>query len=78
MHEVASMMHICPGLVRQGLLVPVLVPVLLIVLVHVLVLILVLVLVFVMVPVILVRVHVASDIEQSAYPRRVRYNGDRI
>ena len=67
MHEVASMMHICPDLACQGLLVIVLVLVLLLVLILVRVLVLVLVLVPVLVHVLLVRVHMASDIEQSAY-----------
>ena len=55
------MMHICPDLAYQGLLVSVLVLVLLPVLIPVSVLVLVLV------HVLLVRVHMASDIEQSAY-----------
>ena len=67
MHEVASMMHLCPDLAHHGLLVSVLVLVLLPVLIPVSVLVLVLVLVHVLVHVLLVRVHMASDIEQSAY-----------
>ena len=76
MHEVTSMMHICPDLECQGLLVIVLVLVPILVLVLVIVLLLVLLLVLVLI--LLVSVPMASDIEHSASPIRVRYNGDRI